>query len=587
MPSSIVDAESLLAIDVGTVTTRASLFDVVEGCYRFIASSQAPTTAAAPFKDLKEGVHQAIENLEAITGRTFMADDATLIMPTQEGVGVDTFTASLSAGAAIKTVVVGLLEDVSLESTQRLARSIYARVVDTIGMNDTRKPEEQIDALLQLRPDLILMAGGTDSGATHSVQHLMQTIGLACYLIPAEKRPALLFAGNKELAREFKNTMKPLTSSLSISANLRPDLETENLQPAQRALADLYTQIRRSQMNGVDQLSEWSRNTLLPTAYAESRIVRFLSKVYDTSKGLLCVDLGASAANIVAAFGGETIMGVYPQLGLGEGLSNLLRYTTLEEITKWLPFDIPADTVRDMLYQKSIYPTSLPATAEDLAIEQAAARQILAVALSSVSKDFPPAHTFRAADGLTPYFEPILAAGSVITRAPTLGQSLLLLLDALQPVGITTVILDQYNLLPALGAAASRNTILPIQVLESPGAFLSLATVVAPYARVRPGTPILETRLVYQNGNESRLDIKQGALEVIPLPAGQTAVLHLAPLHRADIGLGPGKSRSEGITVNGSALGVVIDARGRPLHFMANVVRQREIIKKWISALGG
>ncbi len=325
MPASIVDAESLLAVDVGTVTTRAALFDVVEGYYRFVASAQAPTTAAAPYKDLKEGVHQAITALETVTGRKFLGDDQNLIMPTSEGNGVDTFAASLSAGAAIKTVVVGLLEDVSVESVQRLARSTYARVVDTIGLNDKRKPEEQIDTLLRLRPDLILVGGGTDGGATHSVQHLMQTIGLACYLLPAEKRPALLFAGNKELAREVKNTLQGLTSAMSLSSNLRPDLEVENLLPAQRALAELYTQIRRLQMNGVDELNNWSGNTLVPTAFAEERIIRVLSKVYDTSKGLLCVDLGASAATVMAAFGGETVLGVYPQLGLGEGLSNITR----------------------------------------------------------------------------------------------------------------------------------------------------------------------------------------------------------------------------------------------------------------------
>ena len=185
---------------------------------------------------------------------------------------MDTFAATLSAGPAIKTVVVGLLNDVSVESVQRLARTIYTRVVDTIGLNDKRKSEEQIDSLLRISPDLILVAGGTDGGATHSVQHLIETIGLACYLLPTEKRPALLFAGNKNLAEEIKSTMQPLTSSLSISANIRPNLETEDLQPAQHALAELYTQIRRGQMNGVDELNNWSSNALVPTAYAEGRI---------------------------------------------------------------------------------------------------------------------------------------------------------------------------------------------------------------------------------------------------------------------------------------------------------------------------
>jgi hypothetical protein len=585
MPASLVDADSLLTIDVGTVTTRATLFDVVEGHYRFIAAGQAPSSATAPFKDISEGVRQAVENLQAITGRKFIGDDHRLIMPAQEGTGVDSFAATLSAGPALKTALVGLLSDVSVESVQRLARTTYARVVETIGLNDPRKPDAQIDNLLRLRPDLILIAGGTDEGATRSVERLIETVGLACYLMPADKRPALLFAGNANMTDKVKSSLEKLVSSLTISPNLRPSLEVEDLQPAQHALAEVYTQIRRSQMGGVDELNTWAGGTLIPTAYAESRIIRFLSQVYDSSKGILGVDLGASAVTVAAAFGSDLTMGVYPQLGLGEGLSNLLRYISLEDILKWIPIELPPDMVRDYLFQKSIYPASLPATVEDMAIEQALARQNLYVALNSAAKDFP-ARVRRPAPGLMPYFEPILAAGSVLTRAPTLGQSLLILLDGIQPIGITTLILDQNNLLPALGAAANRNAILPIQVLES-GAFLGLATVVAPYANARLGTPILRLRLVNQNGNETSLEVKQGTLEVLPLPAGEAGRLFIHPLHHAEMGFGPGRTREEGVPVTGTVMGIVVDARGRPLIFSGDAARRREILKKWLWTVGG
>jgi len=585
MPASLIDADSLLAVDVGSMTTHATLFDVVEGHYRFIAAGQAPSTAAAPFKDVSEGVHQAIENLQTITGRKLIGDDHRLIMPVQEGNGVDSFTATLSAGPAIKTAVVGLLSDVSVESAQRLARTCYTRVMDTLSLNDQRKADEQIDSLLRLRPELIIIAGGTDQGASRSVERLLETVGLACYLMPADKHPAVLFAGNKSVVEKVKSNLQNLVSYLSISPNLRPTLEIEDLQPAQRGMAEMYTQLRRSQMGGVDELNTWAGGTLIPTAYAEGRMIRFLSQVYDPSKGILGVDLGISAATVAAAFGGELTLGVYPQLGLGEGLASLLRYTSLDDILKWIALDIPAERLRDYLYQKSLYPNTLPATAEDLAMEQALARQNLHVALNSLAKDFPR-RVQRPAAGLLPYFEPIMAGGSVITRAPTLGQSLLILLDAIQPIGITTLILDQNNLMPALGAAANRNPILPIQVLES-GAFLGLATVIGPIANTRPGTPILQVRLIHQNGNETRVEVKQGALEMLPLPAGEAGRLYLQPLHHTDLGFGPGHTRPEGIPVTGTVLGIIIDARGRPIRLPADPARCREFNKKWLWTVGG
>jgi hypothetical protein len=186
--------------------------------------------------------------------------------------------------------------------------------------------------------------------------------------------------------------------------------------------------------------------------------------------------------------------------------------------------------------------------------------------------------------GLSPLFEPILASGGALANAPSLGQSLLILLDALQPVGVTTVILDQNNLLSLLGAASSRNNLLPVQVLES-GAFMSVGTVVSPVITTNYGSLILRARLQYEDGTEARAELKYGALEILPLQAGQAARLTLQPGARVDLGFGPGRGGT--IPVSGGALGVVFDGRGRPLDLPDDAGRRRDLIKKWNWTLGG
>jgi len=115
MPSSLVEGDSLLAIDIGAANTRAVLFDVVEGEYRFVASGQAPSTAEAPFKDVSEGARNAIANLQTIIGRILLDASRNLIIPSQSNSsGVDTFVVTMSAGPTLKAVTVGLLADVSL-----------------------------------------------------------------------------------------------------------------------------------------------------------------------------------------------------------------------------------------------------------------------------------------------------------------------------------------------------------------------------------------------------------------------------------------------------------------------------------------
>ena len=110
MPTSLIDADSLLAIDIGSVTTRAVLFDVVDGRYRFLASGSASTTVDAPFNDVSEGVRNALDRLQSITGRKFVGGDERLIIPSRsDGAGVDTVAVTISAGPSIKVVLVGLL----------------------------------------------------------------------------------------------------------------------------------------------------------------------------------------------------------------------------------------------------------------------------------------------------------------------------------------------------------------------------------------------------------------------------------------------------------------------------------------------
>ncbi|HLA07844.1 MAG TPA: glutamate mutase L [Anaerolineales bacterium] len=585
MPASLVQNESILGIDVGAAVTRAVLFDVVEGQYRFVAAGQAPSTAEAPFKDIGLGVREAITNLQNITGSTLLGpNDNNLITPSQpDGSGVDAVVATISAGPAVRTVVVGLLPDVSLKSARKLAESTYSRIVETLDLSDRRKSDQQMDSIVRSRPDLVLLTGGTDGGASRSILKMLEAVGLACYLMPAEKRPMVLYAGNQKLGNDVQELLGGHAGKLEIGHNVRPSLETEDLAPASHELASLVVKLRQREIKGVDELFLWAGGNLLPTAYAQGRMIRFLSKLYESTRGLLCVNIGASATSVAAGFAGELTLGVYPQFGLGENLAGLLQHTEIEQIMRWMPLDISSNTVREYLFQKSLYPSAIPATKDELAISQAIARQALFMAVRTAQKDFPssarPSQT-----GLLPKLDLILAGGGVVSEGTSLGQSLLLLLDAIQPVGVMPFLLDQNNLLPLLGASASLNQYLPVQVIES-GAFIGLGMVVSVVASANYGDQVLRAKLTYSDGTEARAEVKFGGLEILPLPSGQTARLSLQPLRRADAGLGPG--RSGVLPVTGGAMGVVIDARGRPLVLPGDAVRRRELMKRWSYMVGG
>ena len=583
MPTSVVEPESLLSVDVGSINTRVALFDVVDGRYRYLGSGTAPTTAYAPYHDVGEGIRTALDHLQLVTGRILVGSDERLIIPGKDdGSGVDALVATLSAGPPLRVIALGLLESVSLDSVRRLANSTYARVLDSISLNDRRKPEDRIDLILRLRPDLILAAGGTDNGASQSVMKLLEAVGMASYLMPNEQRPEVLYAGNQALGEEVRKSLGRLMR-IHYSDNVRPTLEVEQLGVTQVRLADIYRSIRSRKLSGVEELNTLAGGGLMPTAAAFGRVVRFLSKIYDAKKGVLGIDVGASAITLAAAYYADLELNVYPQFGLGRSLAELLEHTTLEAIARWMHLEVMPATLREYLYQKSFYPSSLPVTPEELEIEQSIARHLMQLAVSRSIGSFP-AKIRRSGTRLLPWFEPIVATGSVITRAPNLAQSLLMLLDGLQPTGVTTIVLDQNHISPALGVAAAINPVLAVQVLET-STFQNLGTVISPIGNARYGSPVVRLRMVYEDGSETSSEVKQGSIEVLPLPAGQSAKLHLTPLQRYDVGMG-GVNRGGGLRVVGGALGVVIDARGRPVKMPDDAGRRRELIKKWRTSLG-
>jgi hypothetical protein len=581
MPTSLIDADSILAIEIGTVSTRVILFDIVEGRYRFLGQGVVPTTSGAPINDVSVGVKLALDELHDITGRVLFDDAGQLVIPSQpNGVGVGACVATVSVGPPLKVVAIGLLEDVSTESAKNLASTTYARVVETMSLNDRRGMVERLDTILQKRPDLIIVAGGIEGGAKGSVITLLESVGLACYLMPEDQRPVVLYAGNSELVRNVQESIGSLVN-LHIAPNVRQSYESEQLTPSQPALAQVFRLVRSRQMRGIQEVDTWTGNHLMPAATAFGRTIRFISKEYaHTKKGVLGVDVGASATTVASAFSGDLRISTHPGLGLGENLPEILKLCPIEDIMRWISMDISESYVRDYIHNKAIYPSSLPITSEELAIEQGIACQAILLAIRQASKTYPP-DLPGSMPGLLPWFEPIIASGSVLTKAPDRNQALMMIINGLQPTGVTTIALDRNNLAACLGAAAGVNPLMTIQSLDVTN-FMNLCTVITPVGKASAGTPILRVRMTRDDGMDSEVEVQQGSLVTIRLPVGQSGTLHLTTLHRFDVGMG-GFGRGGTVKVVGGALGIMIDARGRPLKLPTDPSQRRELLTKWLA----
>jgi hypothetical protein len=574
---------SLLTLDVGSVHTRAGLFDIVEGRARFLAAGRSQTTVGAPLFDASEGMRVALDQVEEISGRVLIAQDGQPIIPTtDQGYGVDFVASTLSMGPPLKTVVVGLLDQVSLASITNLAKTSYTEIVASIGLNNAQGAEKYIDTIQRTRPDMILIAGGTEKGASNSVLRLVNLIGMALYLLPEESRPAVLFAGNTSLAKQVHAFMNPLTS-VHLAPNIRPALAVEQLGPAQSILTDTFRSIHMNRIAGLSDLNRWSRNNLMPTAHALGRVTRFFSKIVPNSakSGVLGVDVGASSTVVAGSFDGDLRLRVFANLGMGEGLSGVLTGSKLEDVTKWIPGEISPSYVLDYIQNKIVHPGTLPVTTEDMYLEQALAREILSKAVNQSLPAFPK-DADRVEQNTLPTFDPVVVSGGVFTNSPSPAHSLLMILDGLQPTGIQRVLLDINHLAPGLGAASTVVPGLVSQLLLDPTVLVNLGFVISPISRVKAGTAILRIRVKYQSGHETTVNAHQGNIQTISIPAGQRAKVFIDPLHKTNIGFGPGKGTS--IQVVGGLFGLVVDARGRPLNLPTNPDKRRNLLLKWQNA---
>ncbi|MGQ0601405.1 MAG: glutamate mutase L [Anaerolineales bacterium] len=601
MTDAVPSAQTLLAVDFGTATTRASVFEVVEGSFRYIASGEAPSTLGAPYGDPSEGLRHALLQLKEVTGRQMLSDAARLIMPANtDGSGCDAFVATMSGAPALRTILVGLLPDHSLRSARRVAESAYLHVVEALSITDGRKQEQQIDAFLKARPEVVIIAGGTDGGAAEATLKLVETVGVSVYLLPGDQRPRVLYTGNAALKERVTKLLSGVTT-VEAAPNTQPVLGQDALDAVRVPLGDVLRQTRLAQMPGLTDLELMANGHVYPTAYAEGQVVRFLSRVQNSSRGVLSVNAGSAATSIAAAFKGELYLSVAPDLGVGVNAHNTLNsalqrserernsssdprsgsptQAELASFTRWLPTQVSDSDLRSFALMRSVRPHTVPAEVDDLHLDYALARQAISVAFRRARQQWPVNLRGESMSG----FDLIIGGGATLGRAHHPGAAALILLDALQPAGVTDLALDTHHILAALGAIAHVNPVAMVQALESE-ALLSLGTAVS-FAGVGKDGAVIASATLANNDGDNSVEVKAGSIEVLALPLGQSGELTIKPRSGVDVGFGPGRGKR--VAVSGGVVGVILDGRGRPLPTFTDPVRRAEAVQHWFYKLCG
>ena len=592
--------QTIVATDCGSTTTKAILIERVGQDYRQTYRGEAPTTVEAPFEDVTRGVLNAIAEIEELSGRKILEGEK-IITPSGSGgdpkAGVDIYISTSSAGGGLQMMVAGVVQSMTAESAQRCALGAGAIVTDVLASNDGRLPHEKIERIRALRPDMILLSGGTDGG---TVTHVVE---MAEYIAAAEPRPRLgigynlplIYAGNKD-ARERIVEILGKKTALTITENLRPVLERENLVPARNKIHDLFLEHVMAQAPGYKKLIKWAGAPIMPTPAAVGLIMETIAKKQGIN--LIGVDIGGATTDVFSVFQGIFNRTVSANLGMSYSISNVLAESGLGNIMRWVPFSIEEQDLRNRIKNKMIRPTTVPQTLEELQIEQAIAREALRLALGHHKTLATGLKGVQQERSISDVFEQkasgetlvdmlqlnlIVGSGGILSHAPRRVQAMLMMMDAYEPLGITDLAVDSIFMMPHLGVLSTVNERAATDVFVR-DCMIYLGTCVAPIGEGKWGDRCADYTVTFPGSRTpAQGTLAFGTLVRFPLEVGEEASISLRPARHVDAGSGRGEAVER--RVRGGVVGLLLDGRGRPLRLPPKDADRIRALREWQKAV--
>jgi uncharacterized protein (TIGR01319 family) len=555
-----------------------------------------------PFEDVTKGVLNAVMEVEELSGRTILDGDK-IITPDNGTSGVDIYVSTSSAGGGLQMMVAGVVKSMSGESAERAALGAGSIVMDVLASNDGRLPHEKITRIRQLRPDMILLSGGTDGGTT---THVME---LAEILAAANPRPRLgqnyklpvIYAGNNKAQDSIKKTLGEI-SDLDIVDNIRPVLEQENLEPSRDKIHDLFMEHVMAQAPGYKKLMSWTDAPIMPTPGAVGSLIEMIAKKENIS--VVGVDIGGATTDIFSVFEGKFNRTVSANLGMSYSICNVLAESGLDNVLRWVPFDIDRSELTNRIGNKMIRPTTVPQSLEELVIEQAIAREALrlsfiqhkefATSLKGVQSERTISDAFEqssSGQSLVNMMELDLLVGSggVLSHAPRRQQSARMLIDSFMPEGITQLAVDSIFMMPQLGVLANIDkeelkddaSQAALEVFDN-DCLIRLGTCVTPVGSIKPNSKMADVTLTFNDGTVKDLVINEGTLEMMEYPYEEVKV-SIKPVRGIDVGAGKGEALDS--VIYGGVVGLIFDGRNRPITLSKESNERIDSLLSWSTAV--
>lgn len=465
--------EPYLLIDFGSTYTKVTAVDLAYP--RLLGTAKALTTVN---EGLLTGYERALDQLRQRTGEIKYVKKL----------------ACSSAAGGLKMVAIGLVPEMTVEAAKRAALGAGARVIGTFGFDLTG---EEIREISCLKPDLILLAGGTDGGNRDCILHNGQALAKSSIGAP------IIIAGNKTVAPEVNATLTAAGKECYLAPNVLPEIGRLEIEPVQKIIRELFLR-RIIQAKGLNEVNKVIDGITMPTPSAALAAACRLAAGAEEKAGwgeLLLVDVGGATTDVHSVAEGSPTQPQVMLRGLPEPRIKRtvegdlgMRYSALALVECFSErviaetVGLTEDEVMAGVSERAGKVNYLPTDEEALRLEEVlgyyAVKGAVERHVGRVEKFYTPYGLSYLQDGkdLTS-LKTVIGTGGILVNTANSGRLLSgALFDPVRPEILKPVspklFIDQKYLFPTLGLIAE----------ERPGeAFLLLEEALVEVAPGRPG----------------------------------------------------------------------------------------------------
>lgn len=296
---------NILVYDIGSTYTKLAAFAEEGEELYFLGSSRSLTT----LQDVRKGASLAEAGLR------------------EQGVSLANEVrrfSSCSAAGGLRMVAMGYMPRVTAKAAKEVAMTAGARIMEVISFEDP--PEYREEVLMEIRPDIILLAGGTDSGDQSSV---LQNAEIICKV---KTGATVILACNRAAQKAAAKMFAEAGIHYVRVANIMPTIHKLEVRPAREAIHEEF--IRQiTEASGLMEFRDTLANrTVVPTPGAVLQASELLASGTHEEEGvgsLLLVDIGGATTDVHSAIP-ELAEKSIEEIGLVVNNAKQFSYRTVE-----------------------------------------------------------------------------------------------------------------------------------------------------------------------------------------------------------------------------------------------------------------